>query len=84
MANMSVRGLKARLSAVIARAEAGETIIVTKRNEPVAELRPIARRRTQQVLGQRVAGLEVGDDFFDPLPGDIIAGFEGIRDSGAR
>ena len=71
MANISVRELKAHLSAVIARVEAGEIIIVTKRNEPVAELRPIARRRTQQILGRHVAGLKVGDDFFDALPSDV-------------
>ncbi len=77
MAKVNIRELKANLSAFIERVEAGETIIVAKRNEPVAELRPIARRGKRRILGRPVAGLEVGADFFDPLPDDVIAAFEG-------
>jgi prevent-host-death family protein len=34
----SIQDLKARLSAVVAEAESGETIIVTRHNTPVARL----------------------------------------------
>jgi prevent-host-death family protein len=77
MAKVNVRELKAHLSAFIERVAAGETIIVAKRNHPVAELRPIARRLSSAMLGQPVKGLHVGAVFFDPLPGDILAAFEG-------
>ena len=79
MSKVNIRELKAHLSAFIERVEAGETILVAKRNEPVAELRPIARRTSAQVLGQPVKGVHVPDAFFDPLPDDIIAAFGGLK-----
>jgi prevent-host-death family protein len=77
MAKVNIRELKANLSAFIERVEAGETIVVAKRNEPVAELRPIARRSAVRILGKPVKGLHVPAAFFDPLPDDVIAAFGG-------
>ena len=76
MAKVNIRELKAHLSAFIERVEGGETIIVAKRNEPVAELRPIARRSAARIFGKPVKGLHVPAEFFDPLPDDIIAAFD--------
>lgn len=41
MATVGIRDLKARLSAYVALAESGETVLVTDRGRPVAELRPV-------------------------------------------
>ncbi len=38
MKRISVQDLKAQLSSAIAQAEAGETIVITRHNEPVAQL----------------------------------------------
>jgi prevent-host-death family protein len=40
MRRIPVQDLKARLSAAVAEAESGETLIVTRHNEPVAVLGP--------------------------------------------
>jgi prevent-host-death family protein len=40
MTQISIQDLKARLSAAVAEAEAGGTIVITRHNEPVAQLRP--------------------------------------------
>jgi prevent-host-death family protein len=40
MKQISIQDLKARLSAAVAEAEAGETILVTRHKEPVAQLGP--------------------------------------------
>ena len=40
MKEISIQDLKARLSAVVAEAESGGTIIITRHNEPVAQLGP--------------------------------------------
>ncbi len=77
MAKVNIRELKANLSALIERVVAGETIIVAKRNEPVAELRPIARRSAAPMLGNPVIGLRVPSEFFDPLPEEFLAAFDG-------
>jgi len=40
MKRISIQDLKAQLSGVVAEAEAGATIVVTRHNEPVARLGP--------------------------------------------
>ena len=40
MKQVSIQDLKAQLSAVVAEAEAGGTIVITRHNEPVAQLGP--------------------------------------------
>jgi len=45
MKTVGVKQLKARLSAYLRRVRAGATILVTDRDEVVAELRPARRRR---------------------------------------
>jgi prevent-host-death family protein len=41
MKKVSVQALKAQLSAVVAEAESGDTLIVTRHNEPVAQIGPV-------------------------------------------
>jgi prevent-host-death family protein len=52
MARISVQDLKARLSSAIAQAESGTTLVITRHNEPVAQLTPMAS--TQVHRGSRV------------------------------
>lgn len=40
MKQISIQDLKAALSAAVAEAEAGNTIVITRHNEPVAHLSP--------------------------------------------
>ena len=40
MKRVSIQDLKAQLSAAVADAEAGETIVITRHNKPVAQLSP--------------------------------------------
>jgi len=40
MKQVSIQALKARLSAMVADAESGDTIIITRHNTPVAQLSP--------------------------------------------
>jgi len=77
MAKVNIRELKAHISALIERVQAGETIIVAKRNAAIAELRPVTRRSAAPILGQPVEGLHVGPEFFEPLPEDIVEAFSG-------
>jgi prevent-host-death family protein len=46
MKRVSIQGLKAKLSAMVAEAESGDTIIITRHNAPVAQFRPA---RTESV-----------------------------------
>lgn len=40
MKQISIQDLKAKLSAAVSEAEAGNTIVITRHNEPVAKLIP--------------------------------------------
>ena len=52
MKMVSIQDLKAKLSAAIVEAESGTTIIVTRHNEPVAQLGPARPRHVHR--GQSV------------------------------
>lgn len=57
MSRISVQDLKATLSAAIAEAEAGRTLLITRHNEPVAQLgpaRPVVAHRGERVGAARL------------------------------
>jgi len=58
MKQVSIQDLKARLSAVVAEAEAGGTILVTRHNQPVAQLGPAAAAHLHR--GTRAASTRLG------------------------
>jgi prevent-host-death family protein len=45
MVKLNLHEVKAQFSKYIEIVEAGETVVVCKRNEPVAEIRPIAKKQ---------------------------------------
>lgn len=81
MKKVSVAEAKAGLSALLDRVERGETVTITRRNEPIAELRPLARRKKRlRPWGLYKGQFTVPDDFNDPLPDDLLDLFEGKGD----
>ncbi|MBV8489454.1 MAG: type II toxin-antitoxin system Phd/YefM family antitoxin [Candidatus Eremiobacteraeota bacterium] len=81
MRKVNIRELKAHLSEFIERVENGESLIVAKRNEPVAEIHPIPQRKHVSIFAAPVKGLHVTKAFFEPLPDDVAAAFLGETDS---
>jgi antitoxin (DNA-binding transcriptional repressor) of toxin-antitoxin stability system len=61
---ISVQDLKARLSAAIAEAEAGETLVITRHRTPVAQLGPpassVVRRGPKAGRGRLLPALTSG------------------------
>ena len=73
---------KARLSHYLDKVGKGETVIICRRNVPIAELRPIpAPLRQPRPVGID-RGMTIPDSFFDPLPDDLLDAFEGRSGSG--
>ncbi len=68
---------KTRLSNLVDRAAAGEEIIIAKAGKPMARLVPLAQPRPVRKPGGWEGKVWIADDFDDPLPDDIMAGFEG-------
>lgn len=73
---VNIHQAKTHLSRLIERASAGERIIIAKAGEPKVCLTPVpasSPRKPGRFSGQ----LTVNDSFFDPLPEDDIAAWEG-------
>jgi antitoxin (DNA-binding transcriptional repressor) of toxin-antitoxin stability system len=78
MITLNLNQAKTHLSECIAQAEAGETVIICKRNKPVAELRAIPQPQNKpRPIGLLKGQFSVPEEFFEPLPDEIIAAFEG-------
>jgi prevent-host-death family protein len=76
MNKVNIHEAKSQLSALIERAAGGDTVVICRRNVPVAELRPVARPRTRRPVGL-ARGFTVPPAFFEPLPDEELTGFEG-------
>jgi len=78
MIKLNVHEAKTHLSRYLDRLASGEKIILCKRNVPIAEIRPLPEKRALlRPVGLARGTFEVPDEFFDPLPADVIAGFWG-------
>jgi antitoxin (DNA-binding transcriptional repressor) of toxin-antitoxin stability system len=78
MIQINVHEAKTHLSRYLADLEKGETIVLCRRNQPVAELRPISRKKMEQrPIGLAKGTFTVPDSFFDDLPDETIVLFSG-------
>ena len=83
MVQVDVVRIQANLTHYLEQVARGETIVVTRDNEPIAELRPIAASvRAPRVIGLARGTFEIPDSFYEPLPADLIDSFygEGLED----
>lgn len=78
MIRVNIHEAKAKLSQLVGRIEKGDTVVICRRNVPVAELRALPRRRKRpRPIGLLRGELEVPASFFEPLPDALLDGFEG-------
>ncbi len=78
MIRLNIHEAKTHLSKYLELVANGETILLCKRNVPVAEIRPIpAKPKANRPIGLAQGLIEVPLTFFDPLPDDIINSFNG-------
>lgn len=72
---VNVHEAKTHFSRLLEQAHAGQEIVLAKAGKPYARLMPLAPSSTKRQPG-RLAG-RVADTFFEPLPSDVLAGWEG-------
>lgn len=81
MIRLNIHEAKTHLSRYLGKLAAGETIVLCKRNEPIAEIRPIPRQRTKRrPIGLAKGQFEIPPAFHEPLPEEIRKAFEGGAD----
>ena len=76
MLTVNVHEAKTHLSRLLARVEAGEEVIISRNGKPVAQLvrcKPKGERKPGSMAGL----FKVPDSFFDPLPEEELAAWEG-------
>ena len=81
MIKINIAEARAHFSRYIESVERGETVTICRRNVPIAEIRPLPQplRDLRPVGIDR--GMEVPASFFEPLPDDLLAAFDGAVDS---
>ncbi len=76
MIKVNTTEAKARLSHYLERVESGETVVVCRRNVPIAEIRPLPKRPRERRPVGIDRGMPIPPSFFDPLPDDLLDAFE--------
>lgn len=78
MTQVGMHEAKTKLSQLVARAEAGEDIVIARRGKPVARLLPVASTSSiATVRGAWRGRVRIAEDF-DELPPELAEAF-GIR-----
>jgi prevent-host-death family protein len=78
MITINIHDAKTHLSHYLEEVARGETVVICKRNRPLAEIRPLpAPPATPRPVGLAKGTFSIPADFFAPLPDDVIRDFEG-------
>ena len=77
MNKVNIHDAKTHLSAILASLEPGDSVLICRRNTPIAELRALpAAARKRRPVGLEAGKLKVPRSFFEALPDDTISSFE--------
>ena len=81
MISLNINEIKTHFSNYPTKVSNGETVVVCRRNVPIAEIKPVAalpnKKRPIGLAGKEYPGFQISDAFFESLPGDIVAAFDG-------
>jgi prevent-host-death family protein len=83
---VTIHQAKTNLSKLIARAEAGEEVVIMRGKEPVVRLTPISSRKRKPTFGMLKGKMpELPDEFFfAPLPEEELRLWEGEDEDSLR
>ncbi len=80
MIRINIHEAKTHLSRYLSRLAEGESIVLCKRNTPIAEIRPIPQpRKAGRPIGLDKGKFTVPPEFFEPLPPKLLATFNGRK-----
>jgi len=68
---------KTKLSKLVDLASTGTDVVIARAGKPIARLTSLKEEKRPLVYGLLEGEGWIADDFNDPLPDDILAGFEG-------
>ena len=73
---INVHQAKTHLSRLLKRVAMGEEIVISRAGRPVARLVPLEQPVAARVPDTYAGQIRMADDFDDPLPDDLLEGFE--------
>ncbi len=79
MIKVNIAKAKAHLSTYLDSVEKGETVVLCRRNVPIAEIRALPKPPPKERPVGIDRGMKVPDSFFEPLPEELLRAF-GIDD----
>ncbi|MCA9780638.1 MAG: type II toxin-antitoxin system Phd/YefM family antitoxin [Candidatus Eremiobacteraeota bacterium] len=75
---LNMHEAKTHLSRYLSELQEGDVIILCRRNQPIAEVRPLPRAEpNERPIGLGKGTMEMSDSFFEPLPDEMLDMFEG-------
>ena len=78
MIRLNIHEAKTHLSRYLSMIRKGEIIVLCKRNQPIAEIRPFQSHRIQKrPIGLAKGRFAVPKEFFEPLPEELVQAFQG-------
>ncbi len=77
MIRLNIADAKTHLSRHLERVEQGETIILCRRNVPIAEIHPLPKQASEPRPVGIDRGMVIPPQFFEPLPDEVLLAFEG-------
>lgn len=77
MIRLNIADAKTHLSRHLERVEQGETIILCRRNVPIAEIHPLPQPPSKPRPVGIDRGMVIPPQFFEPLPDELLHAFEG-------
>jgi prevent-host-death family protein len=77
MQTVNIYEAKTQLSKLVDLASSGTDVVIARAGKPVARLTSLKEEKHPLVYGLLEGEGWIADDFNDPLPDDILAGFEG-------
>jgi len=76
---VKIHQAKSQLSRLIAAAEAGEEVVIARGDKPVVKLTPVVIAKKRE-FGSMKGKIALTDAFFEPLPDEELALWEGRDD----
>jgi prevent-host-death family protein len=75
MKSVGIYEARASLSKLVERALSGEEVVITRRGKPAVRLVPAEDALPPRKPGALKGLFEVTEEFFEPLPEDVLAAF---------
>jgi len=76
MIKVTIHQAKTNLSRLIRKVSEGEEVIIARGAEPVARLVPVGKIKGKRQPGSLKGTLQVGPEFFEPLPEGELSSWE--------